>query len=306
MDTGHGYPLTPTTETPPEARPSWVHAHPYLALCVLVGAALILVVGIVMSRSSVRTSTASNWSGGGSVFFGATGGAVQSRGNTEQRGTTVDIGPIALPTATNETQPAETDYGSDLRTLLAQLSESTQPSQQGTTGLESAFSFIPTGLISIVSPSPTSPEAAALRTYGNTVGTYIKEYEDTHGNSAQILKDQVEDRGNAEKNERLRSLGYDLAALGKGLELIEGVPPEAKSAHDAFATSYRIVGTNLTKVASATSDDDYLKAIEAYNSSVEALSKRFSVLVGVFSAHSVTFSPSDPGSAFMFNANLSL
>ena len=85
------------------------------------------------------------------------------------------------------------------------------------------------------------------------------------------------------------------------MNLLTTVPEEAKAAHSALATSYRIVGTNLTKIAATKTDEEFLTAVNTYNTGVEGLSKRFFVLVGIFAANNVTFSSSEPGSIFMFN-----
>lgn len=311
MPPGHEYPVTPPPppETPVEIETKgWVHRHPYLAAAVAVLALLFVIVSIIAARSGVGANeNGNNWVGAGSVFF--TGGQrlteserLKAQEVVKQQSQETELGyiPIASPL---EGTGVEEGFGNDLTALLAQL---VQPAagQQGTVNVQasSAFSFIPQGFISVDSVDrQKTPEAEALHAYGNEVGTYIQGFEAMHSNSAQILKDHAEERGNAEKAAKVGQLGYEFAELGRDLNLIATVPDEVKAAHSALATSYRILGTNLTKVAATKTDEEFLEAVNAYNPSVEGLSKRFLVLVGIFAANNVTFSSSEPGSIFMFN-----
>lgn len=311
MPPGHEYPITPPpADTVAEpVKKSWVHRHPYLASSVAVIALLGLALSILATRTGVGANqSGDNWVGAGSVFF--TGGQrlteterLRAQDVVKQQSEQADLGYIPIASPLEGTGAEEPSFGNDLTALLAQL---VQPAagNEGNTNVEtsSAFSFIPQGLISIANTErqPT-PEADALHTYGNDIGTYIQGFESMHSNSAQILKDHAEDRGNADKAAKVDQLGYELAALGRDLNLLETVPEDVKAAHSALSTSYRLVGTNLTKIAATKTDEEFLDAINAYNASVEGLSKRFFVLVGIFSANNVTFSSSEPGSIFMFN-----
>jgi hypothetical protein len=122
----------------------------------------------------------------------------------------------------------------------------------------------------------------------------------------QILRDHAEDRTNPDKIAAVRRMGVDLAQLGLDLLGIQQVPASVAASHKAYATAYRILGTNLTKIADSQTDAEFLEAITTYNTSVEGVTKRFLLLVAVFSTNNVSFSSSDPGSMFMFNPSLGL
>jgi hypothetical protein len=311
MPPSHQYPFTPTPEPAPiSAKKGWVHRHPYVTAAIGAVALVILALAIVAARAGVSVGGApTNWVGAGSVFF--TGG----RNLTEsQRLTAEEIIKLRspdtqlayIPIQTQGQGSGETDFGNDLAKLLSLLTQPQGTSSVTSVDVQSAFSFIPTGFISIDSPQRLSREAEVIKAYGNDIGTYIQGYESMHLNAPQILKDQAEDRTNPEKALNVKNLGYDMAALGRDLLQMQEVPKEAQAAHKALATSYRIAGTNLTKIADSTTDQQFLDAITVYNASAEALAKRFFALASIFSAHNVTFSSSEPGSVFMFNTNLSL
>lgn len=313
MPPGHEYPISPPpqTETVGTAeKRGWTHRHPYLAATIAVASLACIFLSVLTTRSGVGANeNGRNWVGAGSVSF--TGGRntteserLKAEETVKQLSHETELGyiPIASPI---EEADAGGKYSNDLTALLAQLVQPTSGKTPLETSAETpnSFSFIPQGLISIANPErQLTPEAEALKTYGNTIGAHIQGFESMHSNSAQILKDHAEDRENTEKAERVSRLGYDIAELGRDLTLITDVPDIAKAAHSALATSYRIVGTNLTKIAATKTDEEFLGAINTYNASVEALSKRFFVLISIFTANSVTFSSSEPGSVFMFNS----
>lgn len=308
MPPSHEYPFSqpPVEETPtPETKTSWVYRHPYLATSIAAFAVLVLFLSIFASRSGVSTSSGNtNWIGA-SIFLGLRGNEAERLGTGGLRGQqpeTTDVGyiPITVPSGDPE---SESSLGNELAWLLAQLIQPKGQSGTTTIDVSSSFSFIPQGLISTANTGKQlSGREAALHAYGNEVGTYIQGFEAAHTRSAQILTDHAEDRGNAEKAGRVDQLGYDMAELGFDLTQMDTVPEEARAAHTAFASAYRVVGTNLTKIAATKTDEEFLNAITAYNESVEALSRRFFILATVFSAQNVAFSSSDPGSVFTFNA----
>ena len=319
MPPSHEYPIAPTpvaevvAATPPVEKKGWVHRHSYLTAALGTFFLIVLVVLIVAARSGVSGSdNANNWVGAGSVFF--TGGRnltqedrMKAETAVKQQSPETQLGYIPLPT--NAATAGGNDFGNDLTALLAQLTQPTKTSAGGgvDASVGSAFSFIPQGFISTNSSGKKlTRDQEALQAYGNELGTYIQGYESLHGNSAQMLKDQAEDRTNSDKAMQVKNLGYDMAALGRDMLQMTELPDSVKAAHQALATSYRIAGTNLTKIPDAKTDQEFLDAIAGYNESVESLSKRFFVMVGIFSANNVTFSSSDPGSIFMFNPNLSL
>ena len=223
----------------------------------------------------------------------------------KQQSPDTKLGYIPLPATIDTTAQTDTaNPNDDFAKLLSQITQPTgsaPPSANTTLG---AYSFIPTGLITVDTNTRTrSPADDELFTYGNTVGSYIQSFESMNSNAAQILKDQAEDRTNPDKTDAIRRMGVAYAGLGRDLNLVDPVPAGAKAMHSAYATSYRILGTNLTKIATATTDKEYLDAIGTYNDSVDGLTKRFLALVALFAAHNITFSSSDPGSIFVFNSS---
>ena len=313
MPPGHQYPIAP--EAPPAEAPvgkkGWVHSHPYLATSIAAISLLIILFFVVAARTGVGGSTsANNWVGAGSVFF--TGGRTLTQAErmsaeaiVKQQSPKTALGYIPIPAPNADGSGAE-DFANDLGKLLFELS--VQPNAPISTPAEtsSGYSLIPQGLISVsTGAKQRSPEAEVLFTYGNEVGTYIQGFESLHLNSVQMMKDHAEDRQNADKTSHVDRLGYEMAELGRDLGQLQTVPADIKAAHAALATSYRLAGTNLTKVAATKTDEEFLGAINTYNASVESLAKRFLVIVGIFSANEVSFSSSDPGSIFMFSPTLS-
>lgn len=310
MPPEHEYPVPPTPESAESSQGGWVHRHPYLATTITVGTLLIFLGSIVASRLGVvGTQSNGNWVGTGSIFSGSDQQAIEAaRLRAEEavkRGSAnVEVGPIPITVPTTE---GETETEIDFVELLASLIQPRNATNTVSIDVSSAFSFIPQGLVSTSNlETKRTPTQEALHSYGNEVGTLIQGFESSHTNSVPILKDHAEDRGNAAKAKEVDNLGYALAAFGRDLGQLQNIPPEAAAAHSALATTYRQVGTNLTKVAATTNDEQFLEAVNIYNASVESLSKRFFVLVSVFTANNVTFSPSEPGSVFMFTGSLSL
>jgi len=306
----HEYPV----QLPPEPasvevpKKGWLH-HPYIFTGAATFAILAVVVLIVTARSGVGGSEdAKNWVEAGMIFQGGKSASEAERQRAQetaqkQQGD-AELGHIQIATSVGEEVQ---DFGEDLTKLLALLAQPPATSTLSGSETPAVFAYIPQGLISISSGIKVRTAAQeALFTYGNEAGGRIQSFESMHGNMPQILKDQAEDRDNAEKKARVKQLGFDIASLGRELLDMQDVPQAVKTAHETYATSYRIVGTNLTKIADASGDDAYLAAIQTYNASVEAHAQRFAVLVGVFNANDVAFSPSNPGSAFMFNTQLSL
>ncbi len=215
------------------------------------------------------------------------------------------LGLIPLPQ--QEGGESENSFATDLADLLTKL---VQPSQQPGEDIDpaapGAYSFIPQGLISIETPKSRTPEQEALHEYGNIVGLSLAAFADSHPNMPQTLKDQAEDRADPLKVASLKRLANDFTQLGDELAATEQVPAAAASAHNALVAAYKDVGAKLILIPSANNDDAFLKAVNSYNTSAETLSKRLVALVDLFSTRGVTFSSSDSGSIFTFNAKSSL
>ena len=278
-----------------------IWARPYLV--VAIAAALICVAGfaIVIERSGVSSSQSGTaWTGTGNIFSSGAGNRAAPQGTNPpdaiKQTTPTPLGYIPLPQTNDAATSGTTD---DLAQLLAQLSH---PAIGGSipANTSDAYSYIPSGLITVPSPKTRTPTEAALYAYGNTVGTAVQSFESMNGNTTQILKDQAEDRSDPEKKATLQRLGRSYEQLGRDLSDMEHIPDDANGAHIAYATSYQTLGKNLAEIADAPTDAEYLDAITKYNDSADNLTKRFLGLTALFSANNVTFSSSDPGSMFVF------
>ncbi len=302
----------------PERSPSLferLSAHPYFTLVSVMTLLISLGFLVVVPRLGVTSSSSrTTWTSPGSVFLTGKGSAPPASGLNP-----LDIirgqSPITnLPTLplphTPSIQDTGNSYSGSLDELLMILSASTSKSATPNSDspvIEGGFSFIPQGLLSVDSNiQERTPLQSALYSYGNDMGTFIQAFESTHTNTAQIQKDHVEDRTNSQKIGVLRRLGEDYAQLGSELAALQNIPSSAQSAHTAYANSYIEVGANLVKIALTTSDEEFLKALETYNASVESLSRRFFILTTVFSTNGVKFSSTEPGSVFMFTTKLEL
>ncbi len=112
----------------------------------------------------------------------------------------------------------------------------------------------------------------------------------------------MEDRTNPEKAAAVVAIGHGLEEMGNSVAAMETVPSAVASAHEALAKSYIEIGKNLALIPRAERDSDFIKAIQTYNASADTFTKNYIQLVSLFGAHGVTFTSSDAGRVFMFNA----
>ena len=140
-----------------------------------------------------------------------------------------------------------------------------------------------------------------LYLYGNAVGGEIQSFETLHTNEVQVLKDQAEDRTDPVKSSAVVSLGQGFASIGVYMQGMQEVPSSVAALHSALAQSYQDIGAKLQLVAKAQSDQDFVQAIEAYDSSADTFVHNYAVLAQYFSAQGVIFSAQDPGSVFSFS-----
>src|SRR6185295_13923377 len=91
--------------------------------------------------------------------------------------------------------------------LLTGAQKGTAANSPSDSGVTSAYSFIPTGLISsqITTPKRTALQSA-LFDYGNEVGSAIQSFELEHPNAAQVLWNHAQDRTDTSKIDALSSL----------------------------------------------------------------------------------------------------
>lgn len=290
-------------------------AHPYFTMVSVLTLLISLGLLVVVPRLGITSSSSrTTWTSAGSIFLSGKGSAPPANGLNPLdiiRGHSLDTNLPTIPLPqTPGVQESNDAYTGSLDELLALLSATTSTkTAQGaeTTALNGGFSFIPQGLLSVDSNlQERTPLQSELYSYGNDIGTFIQAFESLHTNIAQIQKDHMEDRTNSQKIGGLRRLGEDYAQLGSELAAIQSIPSSAQSAHTAYANSYIEVGANLEKIATTKSDEEFLKALEVYNASVESLSRRFFILTTVFSTNGVKFSSTEPGGVFMFTTKLEL
>lgn len=299
------------TEVVTPLKNGWVHTHPFLATSVGVGGLIILGLSLVLGRVDVAPSSQSGaWGGAGGGFFSIVRrpAPVAAPPDTRLQAPEDTYASIPIFTPVQE-NPAQSPANDDFMAILAGLVQATPVTTDTPTSdsASSGYSFIPQGLVSTeLETKKQTPGQRALFAYGNEVGTYLKAYEDTHTNSPQITKDHIEDRTNETKARAVRYIGDDMRQFGASLKELTDIPAAAKGMHLAYAGAYITAGENLMKVADAKTDDEFVSAVTAYNSSVESLSNRFQMLVILFGVNEVTFSASDQGNVFTFSPTLSL
>ena len=145
-------------------------------------------------------------------------------------------------------------------------------------------------------------QTIVLFDYGNDVGTRVQAFENTHTNSVSILDSHAKNRADAGKKAAVKRLGDDFIALGTSLRAMS-VPTDARTVHEAYVHAYQAVGENLKAISETDTDETFLNAVTAYNSSVDTLSQSFVAFATFFSARTILFSSLDAGSVFMFSSS---
>lgn len=303
------------TETP--SKPGWIHAHPYFAATIAIMGLLVLGSALFLRRTDVNPADSSGaWGGAGGLFF------ANLRATAPYRPTAQDITyvqsniqaapfiPIPKPSQDNQQEGGEGETYDDITALLALLAQPDQTSTEVPGETSDAYAFIPQGFITTSASNESrtvvmGQQGSSLHEYGNQIGTYIKDFEDTHQSGAQILKDHFEDRTDPQKIAALERLAFDMQEFGRSLLEMAYVPDAAAGMHKSYAGAYRAIGFALHDVAKTTTNEEFVDAVTMYNAGVEELAKRFLMLVAFFGANNITFSSSDPGNVFMFNANVS-
>jgi hypothetical protein len=284
----------------------WVRTHLPVSLSLLSGLLLIGGALVVIERAPSAAHSTQAWGSASSSLQDPqayTPNPVLSTAQLSYGGQSPSFFPLApaQPLGSDTSNGADTD----LAALLAQLSSSSTVSMStGASQVDTSlvYDFIPTGLIATTTVgAKRAPQQQALYEYGNEIGSYIQAYEARAGNIPQILKDQVEDRGNAQKGQAVKSIGAALIYIGTQMERMEQVPPGVEGMHTALAKSYQEIGQKLQAVPDAQGDQAFIAAIEAYNASADVYAKNFVALADYFALSQVKFSSTDPGSVFTFS-----
>jgi hypothetical protein len=197
----------------------------------------------------------------------------------------------------------------DFNALAAELSNPSLKSSANvatTTGTSAvnAWSYIPTGLISVQNASSgRTPAQQALYQYGNEVGSLVMGYDAAHSDQTQVLSNANNDRQNVSKQAAVKQIGQDLEVLGQGIAEITDAPAAAQADNAALAKSYIDVGTKLVAVGAAEplQDPALVAAIKTYDTAVDSFNGSYIALATLFSLSNVNFSSGDPGSVFSFS-----
>lgn len=296
----------------------WLRTHPYASA--LGAATLLVLVGayIVVSRAIQPLETGPTSWGGGAVPHldptsypigeNASNGAGAPQDAQTIMGRVQDGPPYTYlaPSFFQNASPNGEEDTYDFDAFVAQLSAQGRSDPGGTqdasTSILGAYSYIPRGLISTtIVHSARTPLQQELYDYGNDIGSTIESFEQQHLNTVQVLKGQVEDRANPEKAEAVVKIGRDFEEMGEVLAAMESVPSAMASTHKALAQSYIEIGRNLALVPGAERDSDFIKAIQTYNASADVFVKNYIQLVSLFGAHGVTFMSADAGRVFTFS-----
>lgn len=287
----------------------WLRMHPYSSA--LSAAFLLLVAGgfLVMKKSSAPalSTNAVAWGGAGAVLNpsvtptpSATSGTLPITQQTEGAPPYTYILPAPQTTNTDQAQPADGFDFDAFISLLTQQPASNAAGAQDSSAAGNAYAFIPTGLVSNVTPATRTKVQQALYEYGNEIGSLIQSFELEHPNESQVVMDQAQDRNDAGKAATVQALGKALSALGDSILLIDNVPSQMVSGHQALAKSYQDLGQKLVLVPGAQGDTAFITAVKTYNSSADSFVKNYVSLADLFAAYGVVFSPGDAGSVFTF------
>jgi hypothetical protein len=287
----------------------WFRAHPYVSAIGAAGAFVLLGAFVVQSRASVSPSGSRpvTWGGTGALVGGSTTQNGPRQNSEDIMGQVQNAAPytyITIPSSPNTAADASADMSFDFDAFVALLSAGGKSagsnSSAGGAPQTSAYAFIPGGLVSTTTVKSRTALQKTLFDYGNEVGSFIASFEQQYPNETQILINQAQDRGNADKAAAVVSLGQELSALGDSLSAMDNVPGQMQSAHAALAKSYNEIGGKLALVAKANGDAHFLAAIQSYNASVDVFTKNYVAMANIFVAYGVTFSPGDPGEVFTF------
>lgn len=276
------------------------HMQLYIA-----GAVATLIIGSIAYFGIYRTDTPrddSTWQSSGGLFSWGEPESAPPPSDISYRGDGVqDLGVVPLPPVVIGAG-GQNELANDLTKLLTQLTKPTTM-DEAEDFTPSSYSFIPAGLISTGATRTRSPDAQAYYEYGNSIGGALQAFADAHPNMPQTLKDQAEDRADGLKVAALKRLAEDFTNLGNELAVTDNVPASALSAHQALAAAYTDVGAKLRVIPDATNDEEFLAAVNTYNSSAEMLSRRLIGLADLFATRDAGFTSSDAGSIFIFSGN---
>ena len=303
-----------------EKRGGVLHVYPYVVA--LAGVIVFLLAGIFVVNQRLATNPppprTGAWSGNIQTFLGpdytaTTPESAQRSGDLMRQ--VQDNAPYTykIPVLTPQPPPPSRanpasvvlqNDSFDYDAFIAQLSQDGQTT--GDTSIkdpdvQSAYSFIPSGLISTSTRTKNySAGQENLYNYGNDVGSTLQTFEINHKNQSQVLKNQIQDPRDPLKVAAVVKIGTDLENIGIALENMDYVPPQMRAPHAALAKIYKEMGRTLILVPNATTPKDFLSAIYTYNAAADIFAQNFVAMATLFTANGITFAPDDPGSVFTF------
>ena len=295
----------------------WIRKHPYISALCAAGVLLFFGVFIVEQQAATPSpSQPSSWSDTGAPLFNPispAASAAPATGTQNQQNITQQVQNAApytyIPPA--DVTVASTDVGTnsgdsfDFNAFMASLSQTSAPAKPApastNSSLNSAYSFIPSGLVSTTTPqNKRTKEQQDLYDYGNELGSYVQSFEQQNPGEAQTLTNQIQDRTDASKIAAVEALGQALQNVGASMSRMDTVPAQMGAMHTALAQSYIEIGTKLALVPQAQRDSDFVAAIQAYDTAADNFMKNYVAVAQLFSAYGVTFASDDPGSVFTF------
>lgn len=301
--------------------------HPYLLA--LFGLGLLLVIAVVVqTHMPVRTiNTTGNW--GTPIVFSSSHDSVPYRadvpvtpptqapqntpinipGDQNLSSFSYDTTPAPAPTVNTAATIINSDTSFDFNAFMQQLTGSAPtkgPAPSAAPSIpdfgQEVYATVPTQLFSTVGNAPPARTdlQQSIYLYGNTVGSFIQNYDRIHPNDAAEVQRYFDSRDTVANVIALKQLGDDLKNIGISMQGISGVPSPIVPAHTALAESYIDIGTKLSALTAARTDEEIVKAINVYDDAVEIYAKNYTALIFRFAEQGVRFRPDEPGSLFMF------
>ena len=150
-----------------------------------------------------------------------------------------------------------------------------------------------------LSANADTPTQAALRAYTNELGRAVTTFNRSHANQVTLLDAFVTEYTQEENKEAVRALGESYLQLAADIQTL--TPPEQiRTTHTSMHEGYAAVGTLLSNITQATSDEDLIERLLTYNKASEAVAKSHVSLITTLSANGVAFQSHEAGSVFSF------
>ncbi|HEY4516971.1 MAG TPA: hypothetical protein VJG64_03420 [Candidatus Paceibacterota bacterium] len=287
-----------------------ISKHPYSFL--FAGAGIVLIAMILLVRNqnipmATNVESISFSSGNTVVNPGIVGGNPLTNPPLPtpiEQGSTGSAPYVAIPIGqTNASEGTTLPINTNpLASLLGtNVSAPTVPTESDQL-LNYVYSLVPSGITTTPAPKARSVTQQALYTYGNAAGSIVLAFTNAHTDMAEVLKAWLADRANTSKVASAQSIARDMQTAGQSLAALRDVPNSAAAANQALAKAYEDAGKELLAVIAAGGSDSLLvEAMKTYDVAADSYTSSYVALVEVFSIYGVTFSASDPGSAFQFS-----